>query len=175
MILWVASDFILYPTYLFHDALSLRVHVSSSWCWYHPTHRSHFYLQLPFTAQQPTQNKWESVIPDKHCVLLAILWIWGLIRPSFLHLSPFLFFFFFCLVIKRHYGCSSQARHRTLSLQGGVFDLTTFLHSTGRKWDGVMMNVVDAYFTLMSSRVTVALPLPRCWVWWCLENWAPSK
>lgn len=110
----------------------------------------------------PPRTKWEPAIPNKHCVLQAVLWMWGLIHPSFLHLSVS---FLLCLVIKRHY----EACHEMIPLHRGVFDPSTFHHSTGRKWDGVMMNVVNAYFTLMSSRVTVALSLPRRWVWRCLK------
>lgn len=128
-----------------------------------PTFRSA--ITIHFTPSPP-RTKWEPVNPDKRCVLSAVLWFWGLIHPSFLHLS---LSFHVRLLIKRHYGCMAKARSSALSFHGGLFDPTTFYHSTDGKWDGGMTNGADGYITLMSSRMTAALPFPRCWVWWCLK------
>lgn len=100
----MGRDFIFQRTCLFHDAL--RVHVSPSWCWYHQTHSPHLYLQSPFTAHQPTQNKMRACNSRQAQYLTShplILRTYPPIIPSSVC------FFFFCLAIKWHYGCISKA------------------------------------------------------------------
>lgn len=103
----------------------------------------------------PPRAKWEPLIPDKHHVLAALFWFRQYNRLSFIRLA-----------IKWYYGCMSKSCRWELSLHRGVFDPATFHHSAGKKWDGIMMNVVD--FTLMSSRMSTAVPFPRCGAWWYL-------
>lgn len=122
---------------IFHAAPTVHVSASSL----RPT-------ALPATtvysaAEQPQQNRPQFPESTSSCRLLGRL---RLFPPSFLHLSVFL-----ALVLHL------QGR-RMHSLHGRVLNLTTFI--ADRKWDGVMMNAVDAvHFTLMSTRVTV---FPRC-------------
>lgn len=40
---------------------------------------------------------------------------------------------------------------------------------TGNEMVSWWMWLMPFFFTLMSSRMTVALQFPRCWLWWCLK------